>query len=418
VSASPAPPYDAVAVGRPTMEPMPDRLRVALLLSTSHFEDFYGDGLGLTRRDYLDAYRNDWSWDWCRMLAQEGVEASIYVATALNGERVTTHDGYRVRFLPLGKIAAPWRRFPVLQRTPVGRYLGQAANAAAMLGQLQSALISDRVDVLCVQEYWTARLDLLVRLLKIPVVAIDQGLPDRHEVKMFKRGSFTRTAGVVVQTEREAMKIARYGGDAERIPNAVDARFFSPDPGRAGPPEPIILCVGRLHEGQKRISDVIRALARLPEPWRVRIAGNGPDRAALERLGRELGVSDRVEYLGFVSDSATLRDLYRDAGVVALPSAYEGLPMVLLEAMSCATPVVGTNIPAIREVVDHGHTGLLVSVGDPDGLANAVRDAVARREELGWAARKAILTDYDQAVVGPRLAEMLRAVRSSARSSS
>lgn len=399
---------DRVAASRPTMEPMPDSLRVALLLSTSHFEDFYGAGLGLTRREYLDGYRNDWSWDWCRMLAHEGVQASIYLATTLDSERVITDDGYSVRFLPLGKLAAPWLRFPILQRTPVGRYVGQAANAWAMLDELRSALIADRVDVLCVQEYWTARLDLLVRALDIPVVAVDQGLPDRREIKLLKRGSFRRTAGVVVQTEREVEKIERYGGRAQRIPNAVDSRFFSPDPDRAPPSDPAILFVGRLHDVQKRLSDMIRALARLPESWRVRIAGSGPDRVALERLSRELGVSERVEYLGFVSESATLRDLYREASVLALPSAYEGLPMVLLEAMSCATPVVGSDIPAIAEVVEHGRTGLLVPVADPAALARALAAAVAQRAELGFAARQSIVRSYDQSVVGPSLAELLR----------
>ena len=226
----------------------------------------------------------------------------------------------------------------MLQRTPVGRYVGQTANAAAMLQALRSALIEDRVDVLCVQEYWTARLDLIVRALHTPVVAVDQGLPDRHEIKMFKRGSFRRTSGVVVQTEREAAKVGRYGGQARRIPNAVDVEFFHPDSEEPRRAEPVVLCVGRLHDAQKRLSDVIRALALLPDTWRLQIAGNGPDRPMLERLSDELALHGRVEYLGFVSDSTELRDLYRSASVVALPSAYEGLPMVLLEAMSCGTP--------------------------------------------------------------------------------
>ena len=161
------------------------------------------------------------------MLALEGVEANIYVATTSAGEQVTTEDGFRVRFLALNGLARPWLRFPLLRRRRRA-HVWQAANAGAMLRSLRSALIADGVDVLCVQEYWTARLDLLVRAVELPVVAIDQGLPDRHEVKLLKRGSFTRTAGVVVQTEREAAKIARYGGDARRIPNAVDTGIFCP----------------------------------------------------------------------------------------------------------------------------------------------------------------------------------------------
>ena len=386
---------------------MGSRLRVALLLSTSHFEAFYGDGLGLSRRQYLAAYRNDWSWDWCRMLAMAGVEATIYVATTLPGEHVLTDDGYRVRFLPLGSLAEPWIRFPWLHRTPVGRYVGQLANAAAMLPALRSALTEDGVDVLCVQEYWTARLDVLVRALSIPMVAVDQGLPDRHEVKLLKRASLRRTAGVVVQTEREAAKVRRYGAEARRIPNAVDADFFRPGSVHPRGSDPLILFVGRLHDAQKRISDLIRAVARLPGEVRLQIAGSGPDLAMLERLTDELRVRDRVQYLGFIADKGRLRELYRSASVVALPSAYEGLPMVLLEAMSCGTPVVGSDIPAIAEVIEHGRTGFLVRVGDVPALAGALRAASGSRVLLGSAARAAVLSSYDQAVVGPRLTAML-----------
>ena len=117
---------------------------------------------------------------------------------------------------------------------------------------------------------------------------------------------------------------------------------------------------------------MIRALARLPQTWRLQIAGDGPDRVMLERLGAEFGIAERVDYLGFISDSTKLRELYRRASVLALPSAYEGLPMVLLEAMSCGTPVVGSDIPAIAEVIERGRPGLLVPVGDPGSLAEAL----------------------------------------------
>ena len=197
-------------------------------------------------------------------------------------------------------------------------------------------------------------------------------------------------------------------GAAERIPNAVDTRLFSPG-GRVNAERPTILCVGRLHDAQKRLSDVIRALALLPPYWRLEIAGNGPDREMLERLAADLGIADRIRYLGFVSRGTELRDLYRRATVLALPSVYEGLPMVLLEAMSCGTPVVGSDIAAIAEVIDHARTGLLVPVGAPDRLAAALRNAATRRDELGSAARTEILAHYDQTVVAPRLVAALRA---------
>ncbi len=271
------------------------------------------------------------------------------------------------------------------------------------------------IDVLCVQEYWTARFDVLTRAVPCPVVALDQGLPDHHEIKLLKRGAFQRTSGTVVQTQRQAAKVGRYGGAAERIPNAVDTTLFSPGGSAADAEHPTVLCVGRLHDGQKRISDVVRALALLAPHWRLEIAGNGPDREMLEGLAAELGVADRIQFLGFVSRGSELRDLYRHATVLALPSAYEGLPMVLLEAMSCGTPVVGSDIAAIAEVIDHERTGLLVPAGAPDRLADALREAVIRHDELGAAARAEIVANYDQAVVAPRLVDALRAARAQSR---
>ena len=297
--------------------------------------------------------------------------------------------------------------FRTLNRTPVGRYLGQVANSGAFVKPLRGALHADRIDVLCVQEYWTARFDLLARALSIPIVAVDQGVPDRREIKLLKRGSFARTAAVVVQTRREAAKVEKFGGRPTRIPNSVDAGVFAPDEGEDSPEWLTVLCVGRLHDAQKRLSDVIRAVAQLPPDWRLQIAGSGPDREMLEQLADSLGLGDRITFLGFVSEAHELRALYRGATVLAIPSAYEGLPMVLLEAMSCGAAAVGSEIAAIAEVISDGEDGLLVPVGDPARLAGALRLAATDRTRLGGAARRKILAEYDQRVIAPRLAARL-----------
>jgi glycosyltransferase involved in cell wall biosynthesis len=390
-------------------------MKIALLLSTRYFEDFYGGHLGLTRTDYLGGYRNDWSWDWVEMLAAENITVSIYVPTVEGGEHARTEDGVRVRFLPIGGLAQPWLSAPVLSRSPVGRWVAQIALSAAFLRPLSAALAADEIDLLCVQEYWTGRFDLLARAIDVPLVAVDQGLPDRREIKWLKRGSFARTQGAIVQTEREARKLDRWGAQAVRIPNAVRSGFYTPS-GEHGP-QRLIVCVSRLHDTQKRLSDVIRALALLDphESWTLEIAGVGPDEAMLHSLARRLGVTDQVRFLGFVKDRKRLRELYRSAAAFALPSSYEGLPMVLLEAMSCGTPVVGSDIPAIAEVLDDGRTGLIVPVGDPAQLAQAVRTAWDRREEIGAAGRAEILRTYDQSVVGPRLRAFLGSAAAHAR---
>jgi glycosyltransferase involved in cell wall biosynthesis len=382
--------------------------KVAVLLSTDAFEDFFGTSLGLSRERYLHEYRNDWSWDYAYALRRAGFAPQLYVASYGPSARHETADGVGVRFVGLGRLDRPWRRVRTLRRTPVGRYVAQAANAASLLPALRRALIEDDVRALFVQEYWTARWDLLARRLDVPLVAVDQGLPDRHELKWLKRATLPRARCVIVQTEAERAKVARYGAAAQRVPNGVDTERYSPGPGN-GERGAVILTVARLLDMQKRTSDIVRALARLDSPWRLRILGDGPDDGALRELARREGVAARCDFGGFVMDREVVRDALRTCGVFALPSAYEGLPMALLEAMSCGAPVVGSDIKAIAEVVSDGRDGLLVPVGAPERLAERIREAYARRADLGAAARATIERTYSQEVIAARLAAIVEA---------
>jgi glycosyltransferase involved in cell wall biosynthesis len=384
-------------------------LRAALLLSAEHFEAFYGRQMGLTVEDYLHRYRNDWSWDWCRALRAEGEDALIYVPSLHRRGRHATPDDVAVRFLPIGALYRPWELLPVLKRTPPGRYLAQVANAAAFLPALNTALREDAVDVLLVQEYWTARYDLVAARVRTPVVAVDQGLPDRREVKLLKRRLLPRARRILTQTTIERDKVAAYGGAAERLPNGVDTARWSPSPdeGRA---RRTILTVARLLEIQKRTSDLLGALALLGQDWRLRVLGSGPDEQLLKTRARRLGVADRVSFLGFTLDQDRVRDECRSCSVFALPSAYEGLPMALLEAMSCGAAVVGSDIPAIAEVVTDGRDGLLVPVAAPDRLAARIREAEGRRAELGLAARATVEAQYSKDAMGRHLSGLLHDV--------
>jgi glycosyltransferase involved in cell wall biosynthesis len=117
------------------------------------------------------------------------------------------------------------------------------------------------------------------------------------------------------------------------------------------------------------------------------IAGDGPERDALERLAAELGLGpDRLRFLGFRSD---VGDLLNAADFFVLPSRTEGLPLSLLEAMAFRLPVVVTPVGGIPEVITDGRHGALVPVDDPERLSQAIAELVsdpARRASLGAAA--------------------------------
>ena len=170
------------------------------------------------------------------------------------------------------------------------------------------------------------------------------------------------------------------------------------------PKVPVCLAAGRLCP-QKDYPTLIRAFATLAEtrPLRLLILGDGPDRADLESLIRQLGLADRVALPGFAENpfSAMAR-----AGVFVLSSAWEGLPGVLIQAMACGTPVVATDCPSgPREVLVDGRYGPLVPVGDPEALAQAIGETLDR--PLGAELLKARASDFELAAVTRRYLEVL-----------
>jgi glycosyltransferase involved in cell wall biosynthesis len=152
---------------------------------------------------------------------------------------------------------------------------------------------------------------------------------------------------------------------------------------------PLVLFAGRLAE-QKRVNDLLKALDLLqhvqPDLCSV-IVGDGPLRAHLEEIAQAYDLKSRVRFLGHCND---VPRLLTAADLVVLPSAYEGLPNIVLEAMWFRKPVVATAAPGTTEVVVDGETGLLVPVGNTVCLARAIRDVIrnpALAERLGQAGR-------------------------------
>ena len=146
----------------------------------------------------------------------------------------------------------------------------------------------------------------------------------------------------------------------------------SPRAPAAGARPSRVLALTRLTP-QKGLGHLLQATARLPDV-QVVIAGEGPEREALEAQARALGIHDRVSFPGFRADTAAL---LAEADVVVLPSLKEGLPLAVLEAMAAGRPVVATAIGGTTEAVVHGETGLLVPPGDPPALAHALGTILA-----------------------------------------
>jgi colanic acid/amylovoran biosynthesis glycosyltransferase len=173
---------------------------------------------------------------------------------------------------------------------------------------------------------------------------------------------------------------------------------------------PQVLCVGRLvpEKGHAVLLKAIALLARDGVDVEAVLVGDGPLRGGLETLAGELGIADRVAFLGALGQEDLAR-CYAGATVFCSPSFAEGVPVVLMEAMASELPVVATAIAGVRELVRDKETGILVTPGRVDELAGAIATLLrtsSLRARLGRAGRQHVARDFDVNRSAARLTEL------------
>ena len=205
-------------------------------------------------------------------------------------------------------------------------------------------------------------------------------------------GHFYRRVPFQAISESTAEDLAKRGIPRESIEviyPGIDTRSYNPQPA-ARSPQPSFAYLGRLKK-YKGVQHVIRAFAAMQNRGAtLEIAGAGDYRPRLQALARSLALNDRVRFLGRISEAEKLALLRRAWGLV-FASPKEGWGITNLEAAACATPVVASNSPGIRESVRDGETGYLVRHGDIGAMAAALDRLAASRalvEQLGVAARR------------------------------
>jgi colanic acid/amylovoran biosynthesis glycosyltransferase len=134
-----------------------------------------------------------------------------------------------------------------------------------------------------------------------------------------------------------------------------------------------LVCVARLAsvKGHAVLLKAVQLLKLRGVRVRLRLVGDGPERSTLERLAKELDLGDAVAFLGNQSELAVGEILF-SSDVFVLASFAEGIPVSLMEAMASGVACVATNVNGVPELIENGHTGLLVSPFDPDSMARAV----------------------------------------------
>lgn len=200
----------------------------------------------------------------------------------------------------------------------------------------------------------------------------------------------------------------------------VDAEVFVPDVDRAQSAELSILCVATLSpwKGQVQLIEACRLLTERGVRFRCLLVGGAGDRDALQRRIVDAGVADRVQIAHWKTRPEVAR-LIREADVVVAPSVptsggkQEGIPVSLMEAMASGTPVVASRLGGIPELVEHEQTGLLVTPGDPAGLAEALERLHASpelRRRLAEAGRARVLRDFELRSNAAEVVGQIRAV--------
>ncbi len=296
---------------------------------------------------------------------------------------------------PLGALRALVRLYRLLR---VGDY--DIVQSHTSVGGLVARLAAWAAGVPC--SVWTVHLwgshPGLGPLMYRAVLAVERAL-DRITDRYVAVSRDLKASGLSKRILREEKVVVIPNGidldELDRLARSTDVRL---DKAAYGfPPGTLLIGTVTRLEPQKAIDHFLRAAAQVaaerPDCGFV-IAGDGPLRASLEGLAERLGLSGRVRFLGWREDAFAI---IRTLDVFCMSSLWEGCPMVLLEAMAAARPIVATRIGGVAEIVLDQDTGLLVPPGEPSRLAEALRgllESDAWRERLGQAGRRRVETHF------------------------
>ncbi len=228
-----------------------------------------------------------------------------------------------------------------------------------------------------------------------------------YYMPLYAAAILTADQSVVINRETGTVLQLKYRRDNDRVwyvPNGVEPHFFLPrEPTRSANRRLLFVGSWLEHKGTHYLREGFEILARRDPRALLTIAGCGPDAQAIKGSFATL-VRDRVEVIPFVS-RAEMPELYARHDLFVFPSLFEGLPIVLLEAMASGMAIVTTETCGMKDVVEDGYSGLLVKPADTGDLVAALERLIASPDlaaRLGEAARDSAKR-YSWARVGEQL---------------
>lgn len=369
-------------------------------------------------------------WETVRAVARQGVNVEVI---AMHSPGIPTSEymeGIRVtrpRYLwpekwemlrreGIAGMSVTWRKYPLVRLQVLPLLLAYT---------LATARHARRCDLIHAEWSFSAAPAVLSRWFhRAPILATLQGsdifVVTKHPVGAFlTRQVLMRCDGITVLSRALQAATAAIGVPKEQmriVPNGVDTGRFRPP--RDGERENLILYVGTFIErkGIRYLLDAMRDILKEVPDCRLVLIGEGPEESVLKKHAEDLGVSDETAFIGFQPQDEIVEWMQK-ARVLILPSLEEGMGVVLLEAMACGTPVVGSRIGGIQDVVTPD-VGALVPAADPQALAEAVRRILAepaKWDEMSLAARERVANQYDWDQIGSQFVELYRSLLSQSR---
>lgn len=304
---------------------------------------------------------------------------------------------------------------------------GRPGEPLQVLQQLRQLLEQERPDLIhmhCVTGSSAWYVDRLLKSLsrKVPFLVTQHGVLEAIDRMAVIRALLRRADAVTAVSQAaldSALGFAGSDNGGGVIPNGIQpgATGLGPVPssGQGAHPPFSLLCVGRL-QSEKGFDLVVEALVRLRSDAveaRLTIVGEGEDRASLETLIRERGLSDRVHLVG-PQPNGEVRRLMAQADLVLVPSrTREGFSLVAAEAAMAGVPAIVARVGGLPETVLDGETGLVVAANDAEAIARAVRRLLqdeATRIELGRKARARAMVEYSVARCAGRYLALYRSL--------
>ncbi len=262
-------------------------------------------------------------------------------------------------------------------------------NPAQMIFRLREILRKTNPSLVLTYNWGSIDGAAAAQLMRIPIVHTEDGFDVDEASKQKRRRVLTRRLLLrkvycVTAPSETLANIMRHSWrlppeKLRCIPNGVDINLFRPSPREVTNRQLVVGTVGNL-TAVKRQSMLLDVCARLANTADIRvvIAGQGPLRQELEERAQQLGIADRVEFLGYQLDVAKV---YGKIDIFVLTSATEQMPFSVLEAMACGLPIVSTDVGDIKKMVSRENQPLITHEGKfVDALATLVTDDKLRRQ--------------------------------------